>query len=521
MVNQFMKKILASSLCILLFSVVFSGCINHAEEEQQKQVELLTIGIYESPHGFFPWIDSFDVLTMSITFNIFNPLVEFDNSFKLFPKLAKSWNNPDNCTWRFFLRNDVTFQNGYQFTAFDVKYTIDYILNDSANVLRDLLTEVKQVKVVDENTVDIVTYQPFPTLLNKLTNIPMMSQRYQQETKDRWPIGTGPYKLLENVTDDHITLVRFDDYALGTPAIEKVIFKVIPKSEDRKNALIAKQIDILEHVPEMYVDEIQNCSWIKVKKISNPTVWYLGFDFREYNSSGFPGMKNPLADVRVRKALYSAIDIDSLISILGLSAEPASQFLSPLIFGYNPTIKRLPFNLNLSEQLLTEAGYENGFNLTFYCPENSTLQLELSQEIVRQLSQIINISLQVIPINQYYTDLYMGNFSMYFLGWIPTTGDGGEIFDYLLRSENHSLGRGSYNFGYYTNQTIDEITSEISYTMSQKTRMNLMRDGFQVAMDDVACIPLYISVCNVAYPDYLDWAPRSDLSTLVEEITVK
>jgi peptide/nickel transport system substrate-binding protein len=278
----------------------------------------------------------------------------------------------------------------------------------------------------------------------------------------------------------------------------------------------------MEHVPEMYVKEILNTSGITIKKISNPTVWYLGFDFRENNSSSFPGMKNPFADARVRKALYHAIDMNSIIKILGLAAEPASQFLSPLIFGYNPQIKRLSYDLNLSRQLLKEAGYENGFNITLDCPENYVLQVEICEEIVRQLSQVVNANLNLLPgEEEYYRKLYMGDYPLYFLGWIPATGDGGEIFDYLLRSEDHPLGRGSYNLGFYSNRTVDEITSEISYTMNQKTRMNLMREGFRVAMDDIACIPLYISVCNNAFPEYLEWSPRSDLNTIVEEITVK
>jgi peptide/nickel transport system substrate-binding protein len=115
----------------------------------------------------------------------------------------------------------------------------------------------------------------------------------------------------------------------------------------------------------------------------------------------------------------------------------------------------------------------------------------------------------------------MGDCSLYFMGWIPATGDGGEIFDYLLRSENHPLGIGSYNFGHYSNRTIDEITTQVSSTMDQKTRGRLMREGFKIAMDDVACVPLYINVCTIAYPDYLVWDPRSDLCTFVEEITVK
>ena len=119
-----MKKIFVLMIGILL-CIEFSGCINQAGEGNQEKTELLIIGIAEDPRGFFPWIDSYDTNTIGINFNIFNPLVEFDNSFKLFPKLAKSWNNPDNCTWRFFLREDVKFHNGYNFTANDVKYSID------------------------------------------------------------------------------------------------------------------------------------------------------------------------------------------------------------------------------------------------------------------------------------------------------------------------------------------------------------------------------------------------------------
>ncbi len=516
-----MKKIIVMVISIILLCVGFSGCINQAGQEDQQKREVLIIGVAEDPRGFFPWIHSYDTHTLAVNFNIFNPLVEFDNSFKLFPKLAKSWNNPNNRTWRFFLREDVKFHNGYNFTAHDVKYTIELIQNNKSHVLQDLLTEIKEVRVVNNYTVDIETYQPLPILLNKLTNIPIASQKYEEETKEKWPVGTGAYKLEEYVPMDHITLVRNNDYAMGHPEIKKVIYKVIPDSDERKNALIAQDIDLLEHVPQMYVSEILTNPRIVIKKVSNPTVWYLGFDFKEYNSSGFPGTKNPLSNVMVRKAMYHAIDIDSIIKILNTSAEPASQLLSPLIFGYNLDIERLPYDLNLSRQLLKDAGYENGFNLTLDCPKEFKLHIQLSEEIARQLSQILSVTVNFLTSEEYWTKLFMGNCSIYFIGWIPATGDGGEIFDYLLRSENDPRGAGSYNYGDYSNHTVDEIASEITYTMNQNTRLRLMREGFKAAMDDIACIPLYISVCNVGFPEYIVWNPRSDLMTLVEEITVK
>jgi len=515
-----MKQIVVVAVVLLLLCVDFSGCVNQADQSNQEKRELLTIGILEGPRGFFPWIDSYDTGTLEINFNLFSSLVWFDDSFRILPKLAKSWNNPDNCTWRFFLRQDVTFHNGYHFTANDVKYTLDLIKDNKSNVLRDLITEIKEVRVVDNYTVDIETYQPLPILLNKLAGIPIASQRYQAETTEQWPIGTGAYKLEEYVPDDHITMVRFDNYSMGHPEIQKVIFKIIEDSEALRDAFLAKDLDIIEHIAPPDIETVANTPGLAIKRISNPTVWYLGFDFRE-NSSAFPGQKNPLADVRVREAMYHAINVDRILHLLPASAEPASQFLSPLIFGYNPEIKRLPFDLNLSRQLLQEAGYENGFNLTLDCPEGWPTLIEICNETATQLSQILSVKVHLLSTDDYYQKLFMGNCSIYLLGWIPATGDGGEIFDYLLRSEHDPLGRGSYNFGYYSNQTVDRIGQEVTHTMIPKTRKLLMQDGFKVAMDDIACIPIYSGVCNIGIGDYIVWNPRSDLMTIVEEITVK
>ena len=117
--------------------------------------------------------------TLSINSNIFNSLVEFGERYQIIPTLAESWNNPNNLTWRFFLRKNVKFHNGDNFSADDVKYSIELIKGDTNNTLYSYLTMVKEVIIVNDFTVDIVTVEPYPILLDKLVYIFMVSTQNQ------------------------------------------------------------------------------------------------------------------------------------------------------------------------------------------------------------------------------------------------------------------------------------------------------------------------------------------------------
>jgi ABC-type transport system substrate-binding protein len=115
----------------------------------------------------------------------------------------------------------------------------------------------------------------------------------------------------------------------------------------------------------------------------------------------------------------------------------------------------------------------------------------------------------------------MRNISFYFTGWMPATGDGGEIYDYLIRTINSTAGIGTYNAGYYSNYEIDRIGEEITYTMDSEERLNLMQQGFEIAMNDVACIPLLSPRGLHAAADYIDWMPSLNTNIKVENIGFK
>lgn len=512
-------------LIILLFSSL-SGCISQNENDNVNFLtrESLIIGVVELNFGFYPWAKSYDTSTMNVNMNIFNALVEPDQIFRLKPKLATSWNNPDNITWRFYLRENVKFHNGYSFTAEDVNYSIEFIKDDEESGLRDLLTNVEEVKIINDFTVDIITDGPCPTILNKLVDIPMLSKRYQEETTIEWPIGTGPYMLDKYIEEDRVILEKFDDYWNGPLDVKNVTFLKIDDEEDMKNALINGTIDIAGYVVPKFYDEIVSCKGVNVERCSHPSVFFLSFDFRENDSVGFKGEKNPLSDVRVRKAIYHAINITEIIdnNLNGTDfAEPASQFVSPLIFGYNPDIERLPFDLDEAKRLMNESGYPGGFDLILDCHNDSYAQRLIAQNLQNQLLEIINLQINYLSAEDYFMKIVTRNTSAYLLGWLVATGDAGEIFDFMIRTVDKEAGIGSYNLGYYSNPEVDRIGENVSHILDPMERLKLMKEGFQIAMEDVAWIPLYVPKCIYGIADYVAWDPKPNMVLAVEDMDFK
>ena len=518
------KYIAIEKLLVVLLSIFIlvstCGCLSQDDEVEVIKDDLI-IGVADPIFGFYPWLESYDVASLSINHNIFNALVGFDELFRVKAELAESWNNPDNITWRFRLRKDVKFHNGYDLTAEDVKYSIDLVKNDENNVLRDLLTSVNQTNVVDNLTVDIITYKPCPILLNKLTDILIVSKKYQEETDSKLPVGTGAYKYVEYSHNNYTVLERFDDYWKGKPDVKIVTFRLYENSTERRDALVSKEIDIAENILPADYNNLSNISYISLNTVTPPTVVYLSFDFRENNSAAYGDQKNPLSDVRVRKAIYHSIDVNEIIERVGnktMLCEPASQFVTPLIYGYNPEISRLDYDLDEARRLLNESGYPDGFKLSMDCPIEFYEQITICEVVEEQLSKILNFSLNMISLEEFFEKIIERNTSFYIIGWMAATGDGGEIYDYLIGTVDSEAGVGTYNVGYYSNPDVDRIAEEISCTLDFEERLNLMQEGFKIAVDDIAHIPIVSTKLIYGVRDHVDWAPRPNMNIIVETI---
>lgn len=493
----------------LLFFLGISGCIEE-RNTQADEVDLTIAYGQDIFIGFYPWTGFINQQTLSINSNIFNSLVEFGDRYQILPALADYWNNPDNLTWRFYLRNDVTFHNGDVFSADDVKYSIERIKQDKNDTLYSYLTMVKEVDIVDDFTIDIVTVEPYPLLLNRLVYIFMVSEENHENISSDIPIGTGAYRFSEYVKDKYLVLERFEEYWRQAPDVQKVTFQFFDEYEDQRNNFLNGNTDIIDIIDPIDYENFSEIPWVKILPFTFNTVTYLGFNFVE---------NNPFNDVRVRQAVYHAIDIDEIIqNALDGYAEAASQFVTQDIFGYNPEITRVPYNLTAARQYMKDAGYEEGFEITLDCRE-SEVREKTSQLITTQLSLInITVDVNILSSSDFYSKISHRQSLLYFFGWATDSADAGEIFDNILRSVDFEKGFGFSNFGNYSNQRIDEIATDISHNMNPVGRLEQMKEGFTLAMDDVVCVPLYVLNGYCVVRDGFSLPIRADGALLVEHV---
>jgi len=508
-------------LFIFVLQIVFlSGCIQNGEKDGKDIDNEIYIGSAYDLSGFYPWMIR-DTTSCSLNQNFFNPLIELDQKTRgIIPALAENWNNPDNVTWKFFLRKGVKFHNGYNFTAHDVDFTINF-LKDNFSYYNGTLSSLSDIKIIDNYTIEMKTNEPNPLLLYDLLSVNILSKKYINEileTNETWPIGTGPYKLVEYEPDNHIILERFDEYWRGLPDIKRVNVIFMGDSEELRDGLIEGLLDIAS-IPFEYVDEIENTKGLIVKSVQYLGVTYLGFDFRVNDSYGFMGSKNPLSDMRVRKAMYHAININTLLENISNTSAlvPASQFVTQFIFGYNPDIERLPYDKEKATQLMKDAGYTDGFTVELDCVD-SKKSIDICSEIANQLSYLnITVKLNPLPDFEYYSKLYVKNTSFYLTGFTPLNAEG--TIELLLHTSDMQENIGIWNYGNYSNSEVDRLYDIICYTFDPYIRKELIQDIFSIATEDVVWIPLYSGKVFYGVSDNINWSPRPGLYIIFEDIS--
>jgi len=385
------------------------------------------------------WVQAADITSLdphvgrereaiSVTIHIFDSLLRMDGSPQ--PALAESWEQIDDVTWRFFLREDVYFHDGVQMTAEDVVFSIER--SRDAPRVQFISGFVSHAELVDEFTVDVITVHPFaPTLANLAMPMMAIVPKHQiladEEAFLENPVGTGPYMLTEWRRGQGASLVANPDYFRGAPITPYLEMLVVPEATQRTIAietgvahlaydLISNDAARVQANPELIFHEGDAiASWFLFLNVNRP----------------------PLDDVRVRQAIRYAINTDDVIQVArhGL-AIPANSFIPPLAFGHAEHAKEFPFNPDRGRELMAEAGLSD-ITLTLFVNEAQE-RINTCQVIQAQLLQIgINIDIRVLEMSTFQEVVANGEHDMALITWTIPTLDADYNFFALYHSSSH------------------------------------------------------------------------------------
>jgi peptide/nickel transport system substrate-binding protein len=450
---------------------------------------------------------------------IYESLVFRDRNFAMAPALAVSWQQVEPRRWRFKLRPGVKFHDGAPFTADDVVFSIERALAKNSQRAFQLLG-ISSARKVDDLTVDFLLSAPDAVLPEKLIYVAIMNKAWcaahgvmepqnynaKQETYAvRNTNGTGPYKLKSYESDTRTVLVANPDWWGTRGNVDQAIYVVIQSDATRLAALISGEVDFLIDPPFQDVPRLKAEKRFKLAEMPDLGMQYLGFDqSRDELQFGDVKGRNPFKDLRVRRAVYQAIDIDSIVSkVLRGQATATGSHLSRLVDGSTPELdKRLPYDPAAARALLKEAGYADGFAVTLDCV-NATFRAAVCQAIAGMLAQVgIRTTFQPWPTATFFPKLTQATTSFFEFGWSPLT-DAWPSLNAMVHTYG-SEGAGTFNGGRYSNPQLDKVLDAMRIDPDIVHRRQLVGEALKIMRDDLPLIPLYRRT--------LTWAMRPDIS---------
>ncbi|MCS6891701.1 MAG: ABC transporter substrate-binding protein [Rhodovarius sp.] len=476
------------------------------------------------PNTMDPHSQNVGTVTMVLQ-QIYDPLIHRTRDLGLAPGLALSWEQTAPDRWRFRLRPGVRFHEGEPFSSDDVLFSIGRAQQPTSN-FGIFVDTIERVEAPDALTVDIITRVPDPILPNKIASVMIMSRSWAerhnatrpQNTRQREEMhtvrhtnGTGAFRLTLREPDVRTVMVRHPDWwgwrEPDTGNVTELVFRPIASDATRVAALLSGEIDFVLDPPLQDLNRLRNSPGLVV--LEGPEVRTLFFVMDvgrdELLYSDVRG-RNPFRDLRVRQALYHAIDIQAIQRTVmrGQSVITGTLF-PPQVNGYVAEEDiRLPYDPARARALLAEAGFPNGFEVTLDCPNNRYINDEqICQAVAAMWTRIgVRTRLNAMPLGPFFAKIQREDTSLYLLGWGVPTLDALYSFQSLLRSRDGGPGNGIWNFGRYSNPRMDALIERMQ-TESGAARAEAIRQALRLYREDVPHIPLHHQM--------IPWAMRSSI----------
>lgn len=502
----------------------------------QAQAQELRIGLSAEPSALDPHYHNLGP-NNQIARTIFDTLIRDDEAQRPIPGLAESWKPIGETTWEFKLRKGVKFHDGSPFTAADVVFSMarPAKVPNAPSPFTLFTRSFKEIKVIDDHTIQFITDGPRPLLPSDVKNVAIMSAKAAKAdvaegmttealSKGEGLIGTGPFKFVEWARGNRLVLAANAGYWGGKPSWEKVTYRPMSNDASRVAALLAGDVDMIENPPPADMKKLRENPNVKISQAVSNRLIYIHLDSFTDAPVGIAEAtagKNPLKDVRVRKALSMAINRDAITSRImeGLGV-PANDFLPHPMFGTRKDAKLDAYNADAAKKLLADAGYPNGFTITLGSPNDRYINdAEVAQAVASQWTRIgVKTKVDAVTRTVFFKNRDEFKYSAYLAGWGASTGEMSDPLRALVATPNREKGMGGTNKGRYSNPAMDAVLEEALKTVDDKKREELLQKGSKLALDDYGLIPLHIEVTPWATRKGFAYKARADQYTFAQGV---
>ena len=442
--------------------------------------------------------------------HMYEPLVMFERDLlTISPVLATEWERIDDLTMQFKLREGVTFHNGEPFNAEAVRYSILRPLSDETpGDTRSTYAIIEDVEVVDEYTVNVITSSPDPALLARLTGFhtTIVAPEWASGGPDvvaRESVGTGPYKFVSWSPNEDLVIEANEDYWGNVPSIKRVRLQTIVEQATRVAALRAGDVHVAKDMPPEEVNDINASGRARaLRSVSNR----VPFDFMTVTEP-------PLDDPRVRQAINLSANVPGVIDAILLgNGNRVSTIMAPWVFGFDPTLEPYPDDPDRAMELLEEAGYPDGIDISIWhiqgrYPKDREVAEAMAQQMARAGIRCTPELREAATI----TEMQRAKETpgLIFASWGNWFFDADNSFIPLFGCEQ-AAAFGDWRRPYGCNQEFEDLIQEARTELDEERRLELYAEAQQMFYDDAAALFMYHLVDIFGVDNWVKWEPRHD-----------
>ncbi|MEP3244307.1 MAG: ABC transporter substrate-binding protein [Sneathiella sp.] len=439
--------------------------------------------------------------TLQFSHMVFDPLVRWTKDLGFEGRLAESWERVDEKTMRFKLREGVKFHSGNDMTSLDLVWTFDRLKKSPD--FKGLFAPFEAMKVVDRNTVDLVTAEPYPLVLHQATYIFAMDSKFYTGFDDKGKSkaaivkhgdafastnvsGTGPFTVTSREQGVKVTFKRFDGYwdKKSPGNVSEIVMTPIKEGPTRVAALLSGDVDFIAPVPPTDLDRIEKNDGTSLVTMGGTRIITL-----QLNQERVAHFK----DKRVRQAIVHAINNEGIVKKIMKGFATAGGQQGPKGYaGYSADLTPR-YDLAKAKALMKEAGLEEGFSITMMAPNNRYVNdAKIAEAAASMLSKInIKVDLKTMPKAQYWPEFDKRSADIMMIGWHSDTEDSANFSEFLTMTPSAETGYGQYNSGNYSNAKVDELVLKSQSMTDEAARSKILRDVEKTLYEDAAFVPLH------------------------------